>query len=85
MFSLRSSLVIKILVYYSSNPRARHYVRELGKILRVDLGNLSRKMLELKQEGLFLLESEGRNHYFILNKHFYLLKEYKNIYEFKFN
>ena len=84
MFNLKSDLTIKVLGYYFLNPQARHYVRELAEILKVDPGNLSRKMSELKQEGLFLVEAEGKNKYFILNKKFSLLAEYKSIYELKF-
>lgn len=84
MLSLKSDLVIKILGYYFLNPKSRHYVRELAELLKVDPGNLSKKMSELKKEGLFLMESEGKNRYFILNENFPLLQEYKNIYESKF-
>jgi predicted nucleotidyltransferase len=84
MLNLKSDIVIKVLGYYFLNPDARHYVRELAGMLKVDPGNLSKKMSELKREGLFLMESEGKNRYFILNKNFSLLSEYKSIYETKF-
>lgn len=84
MISLKSDIVIKVLGYYFINPKTRHYVRELAELLKVDPGNLSRKMIELKDEGLFLMESEGKNRYFRLNEKFPLLNEYKNIYEAKF-
>jgi predicted nucleotidyltransferase len=84
MLSLKSDLVIKVLGYYFLNPKSRHYVRELAGLLKVDPGNLSKKMSELKKEGLFLMESEGKNRYFVLNEKFPLLQEYKNIYEEKF-
>ncbi|MDP2944144.1 MAG: nucleotidyltransferase domain-containing protein [bacterium] len=41
-------------------------------------------MSELKREGLFLMENEGKNCYFILNESFPLLNEYRSIYEAKF-
>lgn len=84
MISFRSEIVIKVLGYYFLNPNARHYVRELAALLKVDPGNLSRKMSELKETGIFLAEGAGRNRYFQLNQHFPLLKEYKTIYESRF-
>jgi len=84
MLNLKSDIVNKVLGYYFLNPKARHYVRELAELLKLDPGNLSRKMLELKKEGFFLSENEGKNRYFILNKKFPLLKEYESIYEAKF-
>jgi predicted nucleotidyltransferase len=84
MISLKSKIIKKILAYYFLNPKARHYTRELANALKLDAGNLHRKMLELEQEGLFLSEREGRNKYFFLNDKFPLLKEYKRIFEAKF-
>lgn len=84
MTNFKSDLTIKVLGYYFMNSKARHYIRELAKILQLDPGNLSRKMSEFKKEGLFLAEKEGKNCYFSLNKSFPLLREYRNIYEAKF-
>jgi predicted nucleotidyltransferase len=84
MLNLKSNIVNKVLGYYFLNPNARHYSRELAGLLKVDTGNLSKKMSELKKEGLFLVETEGKNCYFTLNKKFPLLKEYQNIYEARF-
>jgi len=84
MINLKSDIVIKVLGYYFLNPKSRHYVRELARLLLLDPGNLSKKMSELKREGLFLMEGEGKNRYFILNEKFPLLKEYQRIYEAKF-
>ena len=84
MLNLKSSIVNKVLGYYFLNPDSRHYSRVLAGLLKIDPGNLSKKMSELKKEGLFLVETEGKNNYFTLNKKFPLLKEYQNIYEAKF-
>lgn len=84
MINLKTDIVNKVLGYYFLNPKARHYVGELARLIKVDPDNLSRKMLELKKEGLFLRESEGKNRFFILNDKFPLLQEYKNIYEAKY-
>ena len=84
MISLKSNITVKVLGYYFINPQARHYVRELAGLLKVDPGNLSKKMAELKKEGIFLVEGEGKNRYFTLNEKFPLLHEYQNIYEAKF-
>ena len=84
MISLKSEIVKKVLGYYFINPEARHYSRELANILKLDPGNLSRKLAEMAGEGLFKVESEGRNRYFLLNKDFPLLAEYQKIYQVKF-
>lgn len=84
MLNLKSELVVKVLGYYFLNPEARFYVRELAELLKLDPGNLSRKMIELKKDGLFITEKEGKNIFYSLNRKFPLLEEYKNIYEDKF-
>ena len=53
MLNLKSDIVIKVLGYYFLNPKSRHYVRELAELLKIDPGNLSKKMSELKKEGFF--------------------------------
>ena len=84
MINFNSNITRKVLGYYFINPESRLYVRELANLLKLDPGNLSKKMAELKNEGIFLVETEGKNLYFKLNKKFPLLNEYKNIYEAKF-
>jgi len=81
MQNLKSTIINKVLGYYFINPHARHYIRELARILNIDPGNLFRKMTELTRDGLFVSEGEGRNLYFTLNHNFPFLKEYKRIYE----
>ena len=84
MISMQSDIVKKVLGYYFINPQARHYTRELASILKLDPGNLSRKLTEMTSEGIFQVESEGRNRYFLLNQEFPLLAEYRKIYQAKF-
>ena len=84
MISLKSEIIQKVLSYYFLNPKARLYTRELASLLKLDSGNLHRKMLELEKEGLFISEREGRNKFFFINDKFPLLKEYKRIFEAKF-
>ena len=84
MLNLKSELTIKLFGYYFINPEARHYIRELAEILKLDPGNLSKKMTELSKEGLFIAHKEGNNLFYALNKQFPLLKEYQNIYEAKY-
>lgn len=81
MQNLKSTIVNKVLGYYFINPQARHYTRDLARVLNLDPGNLSRKMIALVNDGLFISEGEGRNRYFKLNRQFPYLKEYKKIYE----
>lgn len=84
MINFNSNITKKVLGYYFINPKARLYIRELAKLLKLDPGNLSKKMAELRNDGIFLVENEGKNLYFKLNEKFPLLNEYKNIYEAKF-
>ncbi len=84
MISMKSEVVKKTLGYYLINPKARHYARELAMILKLDPGNLYRKLVEMQAEGILNTESEGRNRYFSLNEKFPLLSEYQKIYQAKF-
>lgn len=84
MLSVKSDISKKVLSYYFLNPEARHYTRELANILKLDAGNLHRKLSEFVKEGLFIKDNEGRNQYFSLNKNFPLLLEYKKIFESQF-
>lgn len=84
MISLKSEITQKVLSYYFINPKARHYVRQLAGLLKLDVGNLYRKMLDLEQEGLFLSEREGKNKFFSINEKYPLLREYQRIFEAKF-
>ena len=58
---------------------AEIYVRDLARLLRVESGNLTRKLLELEKEGVLKSRWLGKQRYYSLNKDFPLLKEYKNI------
>lgn len=84
MINLKSEISKKVLGYYFLNPKARHYLRELASILKLDAGNLYRKLTEFVEDGLFIKESQGKNQYFSLNSSFPLIGEYKKIYEAKF-
>lgn len=79
MISLRSKITQKVLNYYFLNPRSKHYVNELARILEVDPKNLYVKLRELENRGLFLSEFQGKQRYYFLNKKFPLLKEYKSL------
>ena len=84
MFNLSSKIANKILRYYFINPRKKNYVNELARILDVDLGNLSRKLQELENEGILSSEFSGKQKYYFINKKYPLLKETKKAFELKY-
>ncbi|MBI4122085.1 MAG: nucleotidyltransferase domain-containing protein [Parcubacteria group bacterium] len=75
MFS-RSIHENRITSYYLLNQHARHYIRELAGILRLDPSNLQKKLRQLEEQGFLQSEFQGKQRYYQLNKAFPLLKEY---------
>jgi len=54
VLDLRSKARQRLLVYYFTNPTARHHLRDLAERLSIDPSNLSKERLE--REGLFRSE-----------------------------
>ena len=79
MVSLRSKVSQKILNYFMLQQGAEAYVNGLARLLGVESGNLTRKLIALEKEGLLRSRWQGQERYYSLNKSFPLLKEYKNI------
>ena len=79
MISLRSDITQKVLGYFMLHETANLYINEMARRLSVDDGNLTRKLKELEQEGIFKSELKGKERYYSLNRSFPLLKEYKKI------
>jgi predicted nucleotidyltransferase len=84
MLEYRSQITKKVLGYYFLNPDRKHYINELADLLRIDPGNLFRKLKELEQEGVLVSEARGNQKYFSLNKKYPLLHELKKIYNAKY-
>src|SRR3989304_10527751 len=84
MFTLQSNTEIQVLEYFFINPEEKQYISELSRILKVDKGNLDRKLKELEKEGIIGYEKKGNQKYYFLNKQYPLLKEVKKIYEYKY-
>jgi len=84
MLSFKSKIVEKVLGYYFLNPESQRYINELARILKVDAGNLDRKLKELESEGILISEEKGNLKYFFLNKNYALLKEIMNLYNAKY-
>jgi predicted nucleotidyltransferase len=85
MINLNSNPTAKILSYFFTNPAERIYGRKLAEALKVDPGNLSRKLIEWEKEGLLAAETEGRQKYFYLNKDYPFLFEIKKIHQAEFS
>lgn len=84
MLNIKSKITEKLLGHYFINKKARHYVNELAKILKLDPGNLDRKLKELEQEGIFISEKQGNLKYYSLNKKYSLFVEIERIYKLKY-
>ena len=75
----KSILRRKTLLYFFTNPDSRLYVREIAKIIGVDVGNLSKELLRLERDGLFNSESRGNQKFYTLNQSYPLYSELKSI------
>ncbi|MBU0604917.1 MAG: nucleotidyltransferase domain-containing protein [Candidatus Omnitrophica bacterium] len=74
-----SKLRSKLLSYFFTNPEQSLYVRELGVILDLDPGNLSRDLRKLEQEGIFTSYTKGQIKFYSLDKKYPLFSDLKNI------
>jgi predicted nucleotidyltransferase len=74
-----SRLRSRLLSYFFTNPEKSLYVRELGIILDLDPGNLSRELRKLKQEGIFTSYTKGQIKFYSLDKKYPLFNDLKNI------
>lgn len=79
MLDLRSKARQLLLVYYFTNPTARHHLRDLAERLSIDPSNLSKELRRLERAGLFRSEVSGRQKYFQLNPKYSLLDEVRKI------
>ena len=79
MLDLRSKARQRLLVYYFTNPKARHHLRDLAERLGIDPSNLSKELARLEREGLFRSEVSGRQKYFQLNREYSLFDEVRRI------
>jgi len=74
-----SKLRSRLLSYFFTNPEKSLYVRELGVILDLDPGNLSRELRKLEQEGIFTSYTKGQIKFYSLDKKYPLFNDLKNI------
>jgi len=79
MLDLRSKARQRLLVYYFTNPTARHHLRALAERLSIDPSNLSKELGRLERDGLFRSEVSGRQKYFQLNREYPLFDEVRGI------
>src|SRR5467141_3826170 len=79
MFAIRSKARQQVLAYYFTNPTARHHLRDLAEMLKIDPSNLSKDFGRLEREGLFRSEVSGRQKYFQLNRQYALFDEVRSI------
>ena len=75
----RSHLRQKLLSYFFANQEANLYLREIASLLTEDAGNLSKELIKLEKEGIFISNIRGNQKYFFLNKKYPLYKELKSI------
>jgi predicted nucleotidyltransferase len=75
----KSRLRQKLLSYFFSNPEANFYVREASSILKEDAGNLSKELIRLEKDGIFISNIRGKQKYFSLNKEYPLFNELKAV------
>ena len=79
MISLRSHITQQVLNYFMLQQGKESYVNDLARILHLESGNLTRKLLELEKEGILKSRWQGSQRFYSLNRDFPLIKDYKNI------
>lgn len=79
MISLRSKVTRQVLADLFLRQEGSFYINELARRLRLDSGNLTRKLHELEDLGVLKSDRRGRERYYSLNKAYPLIKEYRKI------
>ena len=79
MISLRSKVTRDVLSELFLRQEGSFYVNELARRLKLDSGNLTRKLHELENIGLLKSDYRGRERYYSLNKSYPLINEYRKI------
>ena len=79
MIPLRSKVVKSLLGFLYLNPDQEFYTYDLCKRLRLDKGNLVKKLQELTKEGLLKDRQLGNLKLYKLNPDYPLFNEYKHI------
>ena len=79
MLSLRSKITQAVLRYFLLHKDTEGHVNELARRLLLDSGNLTRKLIELENNGILKSRWQGAQRLYSLNSAFPLLKEYKKI------
>ena len=74
-----SQLRSKLLVYFFKNQDAKHYLREIATIVKLDPGNLSRELRYLEKEGLFQSKRRGNQKCFFLNPNYEYYEDLKKM------
>ena len=80
MLKLKSKITIEILDYFFLNPDKKHNINQLADLLKIDPGNLFRKLEELETEGILVSTREGNQRQFSLNQKYPFLKELEKLY-----
>lgn len=79
MLSLRSAISQKVLNYFMLHQGAETYINDLARLLHLESGNLTRKLLDLEKEGILKSRWQGKQRYYSLNTNFSLINEYRAI------
>jgi predicted nucleotidyltransferase len=79
MLTPRSDLERRLLAHYFLNENREEYLQDLARQIKVDPGNLDKKLKSLEREGLFQSAFRGKERYYSLNKKFPLYQEYRAI------
>jgi len=79
MISFKSKITQTLLKHFMLHDKDEMYINEMARRFKLDSGNLTRKLLELEEEGILKSRPIGDQRHYSLNKSFPLIREYKNI------
>lgn len=75
-----SKLRVDLLALFFGHPDEEFYVREIGKMLGDDVGNISRELKNLQSIGLLISREKGNLKYYLLDRKFPLYEELRSIF-----
>ncbi|MDO9539941.1 MAG: nucleotidyltransferase domain-containing protein [Methanocalculus sp.] len=70
---------VKLLTLFLLNPESAFFIREISRMTEENMNSVRRELSNLESFGLLIKEKRGIQHYFTVNKNFFLYEDLQRI------